>query len=203
VRVFDRDADESSKAFEAWTVYRDLGAHRSLQKAAELYYGSTANVRQFQRWSKRFGWVERARAFDAEREMLRRGAVEEHLRAQAGDHAAREAAIQERILEIRELAAEQSLKILRWPLAEQRIAREDENGNPTEVVVAPAGWSKATAAQLASLAAGATAGTGPPEAVREDEGFDPDLTDIPEEDLIHYIEVDEKLRGARSRRPGW
>ncbi|MDP9437445.1 MAG: hypothetical protein M3P49_01640 [Actinomycetota bacterium] len=201
MRVFDRDPDESSKAFEAWTVYRDLGAHRSLRKAAELYYGTAANVRQFQRWSKRFGWVERARAFDAEREMLRRGAVEEHLRAQAGDYAAREAAIQERILEIRELAAEQSLKILRWPLAEQRVAREDENGNPTEVVVVPAGWSKATASQLASLAAGGVAGTGPPS--REDDEEDLDLDGISEEELIQYIALDEKIRARPGRRrPG-
>jgi hypothetical protein len=39
VRLYDRETDESAKAFDAWTVYRDLGAERSLQKASEMYYG--------------------------------------------------------------------------------------------------------------------------------------------------------------------
>ena len=30
MRLYDRETDESAKAFEAWTVYRDLGAERSL-----------------------------------------------------------------------------------------------------------------------------------------------------------------------------
>jgi hypothetical protein len=76
VRLYDRETDESAKAFDAWTVYRDLGAERSLQKASEMYYGHGANVGQFERWSRRYGWVERARAFDVEREMVRRSAPE-------------------------------------------------------------------------------------------------------------------------------
>ncbi len=203
MRVFDRDPGESSRAFEAWTVYRDLGAQRSLQKAAELYYGTTANVRQLQRWSKRFGWVERARAFDVEREMLRRSAVEEHLAAQADDHAAREARIAEKLLEVREVAAEQALSIARWPLSEQRIVKEDEDGNETTVVVMPARWTKATAAQLAGLAAGAVVGAslGVRKPEDEEEG-ELDLDDITEEELQTYLDLDEKIHSRARKRPG-
>src|SRR5919112_2203610 len=98
MRIFDREQGESTKAFEAWTIYRELGAQRSLHKTAELYYGSTANVRQLERWSSRFNWVERARASDVEREMLRRSAVEEYIAGQAEDFAEREGRIAEILL---------------------------------------------------------------------------------------------------------
>ena len=54
MRAFERQDGESSKAYSAFCVYRDLGVGRSLQKASELYYGHPSSVRQFQRWSKRF-----------------------------------------------------------------------------------------------------------------------------------------------------
>jgi hypothetical protein len=198
VRLYDRETDESAKAFEAWTVYRDLGAERSLQKASTLYYGSTANVRQFERWSKRFGWVERARAFDDEREMVRRSAIEDHLKAQAEDYAAREARIQERLLEIREQAAEQSLKILQWPLTEQYILREGKEGNKITYVLRPSRWSKATAVQLARLASNAHTGT---ESPMEDEEGEYDLSALSEGELLTFLSIDEKIRTHSKKEP--
>jgi hypothetical protein len=156
---------ETTKAFEAWTIYRELGAQRSLKKTAELYYGRTSNVRQLQRWSSRFNWVERARACDVEREMLRRSAVEEYLATQAEDHAEREGRIAEILLTVREEAAKQVLSIVRWPLSEQRILQEDEDGNEITVILIPAKWSMNTALGMARLAAGAVPGLAP---VRED-----------------------------------
>ena len=191
MRLYDRETDESAKAFEAWTVYRDLGAERSLQKASEMYYGHGANVGQFERWSRRYGWVERARAFDVEREMIRRSAIEDHLKAQAENHAAREARIQERILEIREQAAEQSLQMLQYPLTEQYIVREDEEGNKITYVLQPSRWSKATAVQLAHLASNAQTGAGSP--IEEEEG-EYDLSALTEEELRTFLSIDQKIR---------
>ena len=198
MRLYDRETDESAKAFEAWTVYRDLGAERSLQKASEMYYGHGANVGQFERWSRRYGWVERARAFDVEREMIRRSAIEDHLKAQAEDHAAREARIQERILEIREQAAEQSLKMLQYPLTEQHIVSEDEEGNKITYVLQPSRWNKATAVQLARLASNAQPGTGSP---IEDEDGEYDLSVLTEEELLTFLSIDEKIRTHRKKEP--
>jgi hypothetical protein len=190
VRLYDREKDETAKAFAGWTVYRDLGAERSLQKASEMYYGHGGNVGQFERWSRRHGWVERARAFDVEREMIRRSAIEDHLKTQAEDHAAREARIQERILEIREQAAEQSLKMLHYPLTEQHILREDEEGNQITYVLRPSRWSKATAVQLAHLAASnAQTGAGSP---IEEEG-EYDFSALTEGELLTFLSISEKV----------
>ena len=161
MRIFDREPYETTKAFEAWTIYRELGAQRSLKKTAELYYGRTSNVRQLQRWSSRFNWVERARACDVEREMLRRSADEEYLATQAEDHAEREGRIAEILLTVREEAAKQALSIVRWPLSEQRILQEDEDGNEITVILMPAKWSMNTALGMARLVAGAVPGLAP------------------------------------------
>ena len=198
MRLYDREKDESAKAFEAWTVYRDLGAERSLRKASELYYGHGANVGQFERWSRRYGWVERARAFDVEREMIRRSAIEDHLKTQAEDHAAREARIQERILEIREQAAEQSLRMLQYPLTEQHIVSEDEEGNKITYVLRPSRWSMATAVQLAHLASTAQTGAGSP---IEDEEGEYDLSALTKEELLTFLSIDEKIRTHSKKAP--
>jgi hypothetical protein len=198
VRLYDRETDESAKAFEAWTVYRDLGAERSLQKASEMYYGHGANVGQFERWSRRYGWVERARAFDVEREMIRRSAIEDHLKTQAEDHAAREGRIQERFLEIREQAAEQSLKMLQYPLTEQHILREDEEGNKITYVLRPSRWSKATAVQLARLASNAHTGA---ESPIEDEEGEYDFSVLTEEEVLTFLSIDEKIRTHCKKEP--
>jgi hypothetical protein len=201
VRIFDRDPNESTKAFEAWSIYRELGAQRSLKKTAELYYGSTSNVRQLQRWSSRFNWVARARASDVEREMLRRSAVEEYLASQAEDHAEREGRIAEILLTVREEAAKQALSIVRWPLSEQRILQEDEDGNEITVIVTPAKWSKNTAIGLARLAAGAVPSLAP---VREDSdeadaGWD--LSALSEEEIQTFLAISQKLRPKGKKRP--
>jgi hypothetical protein len=193
MRIFDREPEESTKAFEAWTIYRDLGAQRSLQKTAELYYGSRSNVRQLQRWSSRFNWVERARASDVEREMLRRSAVEEYLTSQAEDHAEREGRIAEILLTVREEAARQALSMVRWPLSEQRIVQEDEDGNEITVIVTPSKWSKNSAIGMTRLAAGAVSGLGPE---REDSGETDagwDLSVLSEAEIQTFLAISHKL----------
>jgi hypothetical protein len=84
------------------------------------------------RWSAKFDWQERARSLDARDEMVRRVAIDAHLQAQAADRASREAKITERILEIREAACEQSLRMLAWPLAEQRVVRDEDGEDEVE-----------------------------------------------------------------------
>jgi hypothetical protein len=193
VRIFDRERDESSKAFEAWSIYRELGAQRSLKKTAELYYGTAANVRQLQRWSSRYNWVARARASDVEREMLRRSAVEEYLASQAENRAEREGRIAEILLTVREEAAKQALSMVSWPLGEQRILQEDEDGNEITVILKPAKWSMNTAIGLARLAAGAVPGLAPE---REDSGETDagwDLSVLSEAEIEMFLAISHKL----------
>src|SRR5918997_6750746 len=121
------------KAWGAFCVFRDLGPQRTLRKAAAVFYGrpdgepKPHQYDQLKRWSAKFDWQERARSLDARDEMVRRVAIEAHLQAQAADRASRETRIHEKLLEVREQAADQALAIARWPLSEQRVMREADD----------------------------------------------------------------------------
>ena len=66
---WDARLDESSKAYEAFSIYRDMGIQRTLGKvAAKLKKSDTLIAR----WSRTYGWVERAAAWDAEQDRLQR-----------------------------------------------------------------------------------------------------------------------------------
>lgn len=59
--VWERQKTESPQAYEAFVVYRDLGAERSTSKVARQLSKSTTLMN---RWSGVHGWVERARQYD-------------------------------------------------------------------------------------------------------------------------------------------
>jgi hypothetical protein len=88
---WERRTSETDRAWNAFTTYRDLGAHRrSLQATHDAVYGEAAgNLRYVEVWSSEHEWVKRVRAWDAHvdervREKLvaiRLGAVEQRLAA--------------------------------------------------------------------------------------------------------------------------
>lgn len=59
---------ESRKAYEAFTVYRDLGPARSLRLAAEKV---GKDISLIKKWSSKWGWVDRADSFDKNEEVER------------------------------------------------------------------------------------------------------------------------------------
>lgn len=87
---WEQQPRESSRAYGAFCAYRDLGPRRSLHAAATAFYGRASGSleRQLDKWSRAFGWVERANAWDrhlddearAAQEAARRDVVERHLR---------------------------------------------------------------------------------------------------------------------------
>jgi hypothetical protein len=192
------------KAWRAFCAFRDLGPERTLRQAAAVFYGSPDGVPkphqydQLKRWSGKFDWQARARSLDARDEMIRRVAIEAHLQAHAEDYGSREAKITERILQIREEASVQSLKMLAWPLAEQRVIR-DEDGEEITYVFTPARWTKSTAIQLAQLAAGSMIGAG---AHVESDEAEWDFSHLSEEELEAYLAIDQKIRAQGRKRPG-
>ncbi len=69
---WERQKGEPTKAAEAFRIYRDLGPKRSLPQVAEKSQTSHANVA---RWSRRWNWVERSRAWDDEQDRVGREAT--------------------------------------------------------------------------------------------------------------------------------
>jgi hypothetical protein len=93
--IWERQAGESSKAYAAFCVYRDLPvAERS---AVRVGSEIGRHMRLVERWRSRHHWVQRAAAFDQERDRCKRKAMLEETaemgRRHAGDAAVAQAAI--------------------------------------------------------------------------------------------------------------
>jgi hypothetical protein len=140
-RFWERQPDETGKAYEAFTCYRDLGPDRSLAKAAESYYGSSTNLAQIGLWSRKFDWVARVRAYDDFLEMERLAAVEDYERKRAADLARRREDLRLLNFENEEKAAQIEAQILaqfaEMPLVRSRAVRYVD-GRPVEYVIEPA-----------------------------------------------------------------
>ena len=62
-----RQPGETSRAYKAFSIYRDLGPrHRSHRETAKRYYEGKSRVYlgQIAKWSSKYDWVARARAHD-------------------------------------------------------------------------------------------------------------------------------------------
>lgn len=66
---WERRESESTKAYEAFCIYRDMGRERSLAKVAEKQQKSGSLIG---RWSRENDWVNRAAKWDDEQERLER-----------------------------------------------------------------------------------------------------------------------------------
>lgn len=67
--LWERQEGETTKAYAAFCVYRDLGSDRSLSKAAESLGKSKPMMEQ---WSSKYDWVKRAEAWDDEQDRIAR-----------------------------------------------------------------------------------------------------------------------------------
>jgi hypothetical protein len=74
---WDKLPGESAQSFEAFTVYRDLGAERSLKKVAQQLGKSGTLI---DRWSARDAWVVRVDAWDVEMDRQHRAYLIAHRR---------------------------------------------------------------------------------------------------------------------------
>lgn len=60
-RPWNMRPDESAKAYQAFEVYRDMGAGRTLERTSQ---DATVVLPTLKRWSVSFDWQARVRAFD-------------------------------------------------------------------------------------------------------------------------------------------
>ena len=78
--VYSRRIGESQKAFAAYVEYRDMGAKRSTEGVSRKLSKVTTFL---SRWSSRWGWVGRARAYDDDLAAKEKAAKDFALKAEA------------------------------------------------------------------------------------------------------------------------
>ena len=78
MQTWDKQPEETGRAYNAFLTYKNMGALRSLAKAAETFYGKvnyfikpSSKLRQFGGWSQQHNWVSRCGDFDIEEERIR------------------------------------------------------------------------------------------------------------------------------------
>lgn len=81
---WERQPEETTKAFEAFRVYRDLGSERSIAKAGKQLGKNRVTL---EGWSSKFNWVERAAAWDAEQDRIARMEQIKAIKAMRNRHA--------------------------------------------------------------------------------------------------------------------
>jgi len=67
--LWERQRGESRQAFQAFTIYRDMGVNRSVAKTSKAI-GKAQTM--LTRWCSKWRWVERAEAWDAEQDRVKR-----------------------------------------------------------------------------------------------------------------------------------
>jgi hypothetical protein len=81
---WSRQLDESGKAFDAFCAYRDLmPRERSLQVVSQKYAKSEHYINQLKRWSSRYHWVGRVKAYDTRMAEVRCQASEDSAKEMA------------------------------------------------------------------------------------------------------------------------
>lgn len=66
--IYERQPGETTKAYSAFCIYRDMGANRSLESTAQTL---SKSVQPIKTWSVKWEWVKRAEAWDIEQDFLR------------------------------------------------------------------------------------------------------------------------------------
>lgn len=81
---WERQPEETTKAFEAFCVYRDLGTERSIAKAGKQLGKNRVTL---EGWSSKYDWVKRVAAWDAEQDRIARKAQQEDIKKMRKRHA--------------------------------------------------------------------------------------------------------------------
>lgn len=81
---WERQQGETSKAYEGFCAYRDLGPNRSIAKAGQLLGKNQTTLEQ---WSAKYEWVKRAGEWDTEQDRIARQAQLEEIKKMRVRHA--------------------------------------------------------------------------------------------------------------------
>lgn len=147
---WDRRPGEGPEAFAAASAYFALGSGRTIEAVARE---CTKSVSLLRRWSARFGWVERAAAYDDHLAAIRQAAREVALAREARKWELRRWAALEQVFQDGQRLREKAQAMLAMPVTEEVV------GPDGSVTVKSAGrWTFLTAAQMLRLASELAAG---------------------------------------------
>ena len=82
--AWERQQGESTRAYEAFALYRDMGADRALRKVVQAL---NKNLTTIAEWSTKYEWVKRAAEWDAEQDRIARNAQIEEIKKMRKRHA--------------------------------------------------------------------------------------------------------------------
>lgn len=128
IMPWERQDGETPKQFEAFVIYRDLGEERSLSNVAKMLGKSKALM---ERWSSANSWVERAGAWDDEKDRIARHEQIKEIRKMRERHAKGAAAMFAialkglKELNPKELSAQDIVRMISESTKTERISRGD------------------------------------------------------------------------------
>ena len=74
--LWERQQGETARAYEAFCIYRDMGANRSLRKVVQQL---DKNLTTIGDWSTKYDWVKRVAAWDAEQDRIARNEMQKDM----------------------------------------------------------------------------------------------------------------------------
>jgi len=144
-----RRPEETTKAYDAFCVYRDLGSGRSLNGAYCKEKGRQKGVKRasghWNRWYRQNNWKSRAEAYDHHLDDIKRQAEAQKWKKRGRD-------LVDAQYETYEAMLAKGQQMLQFPLARQTVEQRDEQGHPTHVTVEPARWNMNSAVHLIKAA---------------------------------------------------
>ena len=149
--VYRRRVGESQRAFVAYSEYRDMGAQRSLMAVSQKLHKSIAIMG---RWSGRWDWVLRVRAYDAELAAQAKAAKESAIQKDAELWVERRRVVKEEEWQKGEKVIKKADEILMLPVTTVERKTEVSDGGKTIVnltVIKPAKVSARDGAEMEKI----------------------------------------------------
>ena len=81
---WERQQGETTRAYEAFCIYRDMGASRALRKVVQQL---NKNLTTIAEWSTKYEWVKRVAEWDAEQDRIARQAQVDEIKRMRKRHA--------------------------------------------------------------------------------------------------------------------
>ena len=143
--LWERQAGESSVAYEAFLLYRNMShetdGEKKKRRLASVAEKLGKSLKLMERWSRTWDWVERARAYDNELQRISMEETREAVRKMLKDHMTMAQALQKKAmtallrLDDDSLSAKNILDYLAQGIELERQARLEaaDGGRPSEV----------------------------------------------------------------------